>query len=310
MVSKDFYSTGEVSAILNISRATVSRKFDAGIFYGRKNPITGERLISHESLTAFMRKYNLSTEKLGERPVKKVLIGSNDADLKNMIGSTLSKEKHLSIYKTDSGYDALIQTSVLQPDLFIIDNDLTDINCADALDSLARQDIKNSMKVVCFLRTNDPEKMKTIKADTFLTKDSMDKASLQHTILSMLDIETADIEKSQAFIHNRTWQRAPIHLPAGVEVFLPKAPEIHEQGSTQIENISLGGAYLSNIQLEKGSIPFGNFRIKLQVNQEPLTDFHAECKVIRLRANGTVNAGVEFTDITERDRAKISSLIS
>ena len=88
------------------------------------------------------------------------------------------------------------------------------------------------------------------------------------------------------------------------------SPEYREQGSTHIDNISLGGAYLSNIQLEKGSIPFGNFRIMLQINQAPLTDFQAECKVIRLRANGTVSAGVEFTTLSEQNRAKITSLVT
>mgnify|MGYP006312487095 CR=1 FL=1 len=59
MEKKEYYSTGDASRILNISRATVSRKFDSGELNGRKNPITGERLISRESIISFMKKYNL-----------------------------------------------------------------------------------------------------------------------------------------------------------------------------------------------------------------------------------------------------------
>ena len=42
----------------------VTCKFDAEELYGKKNPITGERLISCESIAAFMKKYNLNNETL------------------------------------------------------------------------------------------------------------------------------------------------------------------------------------------------------------------------------------------------------
>ena len=59
MVTKKYFTTGEVAKLLDISRSTVMRKFDKGIFRGKKNPITGERMVARESLDAFMKQYNL-----------------------------------------------------------------------------------------------------------------------------------------------------------------------------------------------------------------------------------------------------------
>jgi hypothetical protein len=54
MILKEFYSTGEAAQILNISRSTVSHKFDVGLLKGKKNPITGERFVSGESIVALI----------------------------------------------------------------------------------------------------------------------------------------------------------------------------------------------------------------------------------------------------------------
>ena len=56
MTLKKYITTGEVAKLLKISRSTVSRKFDDGDLQGKKNPITGERLISQTSLMEFMQK--------------------------------------------------------------------------------------------------------------------------------------------------------------------------------------------------------------------------------------------------------------
>ena len=63
MTLKQYYTTGEAAELLQISRSTISRKFDRGAFFGKKNPITGERMISRESISAFMNQYDLSTDR-------------------------------------------------------------------------------------------------------------------------------------------------------------------------------------------------------------------------------------------------------
>jgi hypothetical protein len=80
-MKEDFFTTGDVSKLLNISRATVSRKFDLGILKGKKHPITGERLIAKDSLISFMKKYNLSTNSIDNDSQIMVLLGSNNKQL-------------------------------------------------------------------------------------------------------------------------------------------------------------------------------------------------------------------------------------
>lgn len=194
MEKKDFYTTGDVSQIVNISRATVSRKFDEGIFYGKKNPITGERLISHESLAAFMSQYGLSLEKMKDagprrpRPRsssraaaaapeshKAILIGSTDTRIRDAVMATFSGEQRISVESATSGYDALIMASKHTPDLFILDEELPGISCGDAVRSLRKIDDDDNMKILCILSAFDPEKVVQIGADDYLSKDALEE---------------------------------------------------------------------------------------------------------------------------------------
>jgi excisionase family DNA binding protein len=49
----EYLSTGEAAKVLGISRSTVARRVDEGTLRGKAHPITGERLISTESITHF-----------------------------------------------------------------------------------------------------------------------------------------------------------------------------------------------------------------------------------------------------------------
>jgi excisionase family DNA binding protein len=62
MALKEYCSTGEAARLLGISRSTISRKFDSGDLSGKKNPITGDRLISRVSIKALMKLYNILRE--------------------------------------------------------------------------------------------------------------------------------------------------------------------------------------------------------------------------------------------------------
>lgn len=309
MMSKDYYSTGEVSEILNISRATVSRKFDAGIFAGKKNPITGERLISHESLVAFMSKYDLPVESVTPDRSLTVLLSSADKELQSLVERTLSNFSEISLHITDSGYDSLIKCSMLQPDLFILDEGLEDINCSQVFDSLNRQELNESMKSLCILKQKSDQTGEPISADHLISRDSLTIDSLLSAIDGLLGLTPSEAQVVSKYNHKRQWPRIPVNIPADVELYLTNEPDLREQGTTNISDISVGGAYLSDIQLNEGQIPFGTFRIHLEVKQPPLDDWTAECKIIRLRANGSITAGVEFVNISQQDRMKISDMV-
>jgi len=187
---KEYFTTGDVAQLLDISRATVSRKFDEGILAGNKNPITGERLISRESLIEFMKQFNLSLMGLETHetiPVQKqapdikklrILVGSPDDQLRSLVDRTFFDDSRISIDMVTSGYDALIRCSKNPPDLFIIDEDLTDISCADAVRSLKRMESHHEMKILCCLRTYNPDKVREIGADDYLAKDRLEGADI------------------------------------------------------------------------------------------------------------------------------------
>ena len=195
MAAKEFFSTGEVAQILDISRATVSRKFDDGTLTGKKNPITGERLISRQSLSTFMKQYDLNISTIdveaGNTPdsapgiegsVINILLGSPDEQFQDLLKETFSDDKRIKLDITSSGYDALIKCSQNPPDLFIIDENLTDIYCAELVKSLKRNDFNKSLKILCCLQSYDPAKVEKIKADDYIVKENIDKADLIHKI--------------------------------------------------------------------------------------------------------------------------------
>ena len=77
-----------------------------------------------------------------------------------------------------------------------------------------------------------------------------------------------------------------------------------------VNNISLGGAGLSNMQVESNSIPAESFRLLLRVDAPSLPDWQAHCQVVRLRVNGEITAGVQFVQMTQDCRNKILAFSS
>lgn len=93
---KNYITTGEVAKLLNISRSTVSRKFDSGDLQGKKNPITGERLISRKSLMVFMEKYNLPLDILTIEK-KRILLGTSDEWIATLGQKIFSEEERIKL---------------------------------------------------------------------------------------------------------------------------------------------------------------------------------------------------------------------
>ncbi len=308
MGAKEYFSTGEVSQSLNISRATVSRKFDSGIFYGKKNPITGERLISRDSLLSFMRQYNIPLDGLDKTATKHLLLSSADEKMQYLIQETFAGDNRIKVSTVSSGYDALIACSKNPPDLFIIDNELSDISCPEAIKSLKRQDENSGMKILCCLKTYDEDAASKIDADDFITKDTIGSDILAEKALNLLKIATESLSQSEHFDHKRRWPRILINLPADLELYSFSNPEMHEEGNAKVDNISMGGAYLSQINLKKGSIPSESFSFMLGIDQPRLKNWEAECKMVRLKINGALTAGIKFVNLSNENKNKIATL--
>jgi signal transduction histidine kinase len=181
MKGEKFFTTGEVSEILDISRATVSRKFDLGLLTGKKNPITGDRLINYDSLVSFMKKYHLSIndiEQLGEEEEetenKYILLASTDENLQNILKDTFSKDNRIQLSIETSVYDALINCSKNPPDLFIIDEELPGISCKEAINSIKKNEELMDLKILCCLTKFDQNKISEIGADNYIIKEMLE----------------------------------------------------------------------------------------------------------------------------------------
>ncbi|MCK5347318.1 MAG: hypothetical protein KAR20_28105, partial [Candidatus Heimdallarchaeota archaeon] len=70
----------------------------------------------------------------------------------------------------------------------------------------------------------------------------------------------------------------------------------------------MGGAYLSQINLKKGSIPSDSFSFMLGIDQPRLKNWEAECKMVRLKINGALTAGIKFVNLSKENKNKIASL--
>ena len=183
MKGKKFFTTGEVSEILDVSRATVSRKFDSGILSGKKNPITGDRFINYESLVAFMKKYNLSIsdfERLGEEETenKDILLASSDINLQNILKNTFLKDDRIRLSIVTSVYDALINCSKNPPDLFIIDEELPGISCKEAINSIKKNEELKDLKILCCLKKFEQNKVSEIGADNYIIKEMLENITI------------------------------------------------------------------------------------------------------------------------------------
>ena len=151
--------------------------------------------------------------------------------------------------------------------------------------------------------------MNEINADEYLFKDTLDMSGLINKIGTILNIPKESQSLDTKFDHNRRWPRISANIPANLEIHFLNAQQSPEFGNTRIDNISLGGAYLNNIYLDRGKIPLRDFSLFIETDQPPLKNWRAECKIVRVQINGYFNAGVAFVDLSENNRNQIIKMV-
>lgn len=305
LAKKKFFSTGEAARLLNISRSTVSRKFDNGILQGKKNPITGERLISHKSLEALIKQYDLrlppqSLEK------KRLLVASSDKLLTLLIQKNFSRDDRFEVQKVALGSDAMAYCSKTTPDLVVIDEELPDTSCHTVVKYI-KQTVQKALKTICYSKTHDAEKCMKCKPDEIFTKGALNEDSLLQKIQALVDLHGRP-PYTHAFEHQRRWPRIPVNLPANIGVYPKNEPHLRYFGKATVKNISHGGAFLSSIRMDEGIIPSDPFRLVLEVDTSPLENWRAECKVVRLHSDAAINAGVQFLNVSGADLQKVETM--
>ena len=145
--------------------------------------------------------------------------------------------------------------------------------------------------------------------DECLTKDSLDEATLSEKACQILNILEESQESTQ-FEHMRRSPRLDLNVPARIAVYPLTNPRQASSGRATVRNLSREGAFLSPIQLDSGTMPGEPFRISMRIEEGPLSDFKADCRVVRLQSNGSLMAGIQFVSIPEPSADKINAFLN
>jgi hypothetical protein len=164
--------------------------------------------------------------------------------------------------------------------------------------------------ILCVTKARNSKRCVEWGADEALIKESLDPQGLAQKTYSLLGLAAVPSQEKNIFEHKRRWPRLPIHLPLKIGVYPIRTPYRRDSGKALMENIGVGGAYLSGIQLDGHMLPCEPFRISLESDQEPLKNWRAHCRVVRLQSNGTLSAGVQFTRVPKTSLKLIQELIA
>jgi CheY-like chemotaxis protein len=308
MALKEYYSTGEAAQLLGISRSTISRKFDLGVLMGKKNPITGDRLISRESIEALMKLYNIPPEAFAPKK-KRILVSTPDPSFLSLLSQIFAQDPYLCIEKLSLEASVLNECIEKRPDLLLIDGMLPDQPWSEIIHSLREIEELKNLKILCLAKPQQARRYFTWGVDDVWPKGLMEEHDLKERLYSLLTIQKEITGADESFEHHRRWPRKTVRLPAKIWVYPLRAPSLRDPGEATVENISGGGAFLSEMQLESGVIPCEPFRIFLRIDQPPIKNWRAHCKVVRLLANDQLfGAGVQFVRLPKSNLRMIEAL--
>jgi len=310
MVLKEYYSTGEAAQLLGISRSTISRKFDLGGLSGKKNPITGDRLISRESIEALMKLYNVSPGGLAPGK-KRILVSASDNDLFSLHSQTFEQDPFLHIERLPLEASVLNECIEKRPDLLVIEGMLPDQPWREIIHSLREIEELKNLRILCLAEQQEVHDFFTLGVDDVWRKDLTDGDDLKERLYSLLNIQKETAGRDESFQHHRRWPRKTVRLPARIWVYPLRTPSLREPGEATIENISVDGAFLSEMQLQRGVIPCEPFRVFLRIDQPPIKKWWAHAKVVRLLSNGELlAAGIQFVRLSKTTLRMIEALPS
>ena len=300
MEPKKYLTSGEVSEILGISRGTVSKKFDDGVLEGKKNPITGKRLISSESLKDFMKRYDFEVSDSTTSQVQKILlVVTSDERLLSVVKKSIGDYKHIKMETSEYGGEALIKCAQEPVDLLIIDAELPDIAGENVARSLKSMNLHKGLRILYYVKDDVVESDDTSFADDYIEGKSLDGEVMKNKIFSLLDIQPDVNNTGQLFSQKRRWSRISTNLPANIYINDPTNHGKSESGNAIILNISNGGEIISKIRLPKKIFFGSDFRIGLRVGKSPSEIWEVLSKVVRLKSNGKLEVGVEFIDVSD-----------
>ena len=303
---KEYFTTGETTELLGISRSTVSRKFDKGILKGKKNPVTGDRLISGDSLMAFMKEYNLAFE--SEEVQRKVILVTSDNVLTSIVLDAIGEDRRFDLKILSRGADALIIFTREKMDLLIIDNDLPDIYGVEVIDALKRIQIHNGFRFLCCTTSVEKGKNHGSINGEYIDKQYLTPRILKQRVKQLLNITDELSDEPEAFKHVRLFKRYTVNLPCELKLISEIDHRKNKRGTAVLRDISFGGATLTSICLPEDT-PFAEiFRFTVTTSKKPLENWEADSKLLRIHSDNPFHASVRFLNVSNQNLEKILKL--
>lgn len=308
MAKGKYLSTGEAAKVLNISRSTVSRRFDVGLFQGKLNPITGERLISMDSVQEFIREHQLPIDS-SLFSQKSVILGSADKRLGSAIDKVLGRDGRVALSVCHLGTDTLVACSRSAPHLLILDERLPDLACSQVIGTLRKQEEHRQLRILCVLDKTPAKEAEAWGADACMkVGDETRQEEFADTLYRHLGLTRDVAQPAGPREHSRAHSRVPVRIPADIGIYRLSDPHDCAWGRAMVQNISEGGAFLSKIHVSGNVLPAEPFRILMKIDHDPLHEWQADCQMVRLNGEDGLNAGVKFVKISRSDRQQVAEL--
>lgn len=309
MKKKDFYTTGEVASILHVTRATVSRKFDHGELEGKKNPVTSDRLISHDSLLQFLKENHIPDP---FRPEKKsTLVISDQPSLLNVLQNIAQKIDSVSFTYCTFTTDALICCGRQAFDIIILDHRTKDLNTKHFRNSLERMNMFHSSTILHLLTDKSPDEFQGHMNEFALhciDTDESNLKSLLHRLLFALPEDLTGKRWSNRYYHSRQSQRYESSVPVDFIIFNKDSSE-SVRGTGIISNISTDGAWISDLQCENTENLLSCFTLHIDAISGKHLTSHLTAEIVRLSRSRNLCAGVHFTASSAASKKEIRNII-
>lgn len=302
----DYLTTSEAAQLLNVSRSTVSRMFDAGSLQGKVNRITGERSISRAAVDALMRAHGFHDNPLPS--VRQVLVAARDRRVPAALDRLAQKEPRIRVTMVNFGLDALVRCATNRPALLVVADDLPDIRADELINALRRNGIHRDLRVLSLTHSAAPTPLRHGDRDHIcLSLSEFDEEDFIRRVHECLDLAPEKEPSIADTEHRRSWPRIAVDWPCRIAVYPLTSPGKCIPGTAKVRNISRGGACVEAIQLEN-PIPLEPFRMRLEVDSAELRQWKASCRVLRLESNGSLRAGLQFLKLSLAQAGKIEAL--
>jgi CheY-like chemotaxis protein len=305
MSESEFLTTGEAAKMLKVSRSTVSRKYDQGLLRGQTNSITGERMIHRDSVVAFMRKHNMSSTGIERRSV---LVCTPNDKLFDAVNSTLGSDGRMAMERVPGGCDALVATASTTYHLVMVDEQLPDIVCDDVLKTVRKSPASRQTLLAVVTHTESNGRYAE-HCDAVVSANRLVDPTVWSDIYKLLGLSAVKTT-TRKYEYDRQWPRSDVDIPVHLSIYKLDAPSAREKGKARIVDISCGGAQLTDLEIESGSLPATAYRMVMEVKEKPLAGWRAHAQVVRLHSGGKLTLGVQFVKLAQSALEQIKKLVS